>query len=589
MAAACSALPAWLARRGGGVRVVRRLLLRFEGQGPDPAAVLRSLCGSDTESGQALAALHVSDNPLLWEHSDAELLLSRLCALTRVQLSRCGLPCIPSQLAFLPALAELGLPGNEGLGDRIAHSLAFEPLRCLSSLRRLDLAGCRLRHIPEQLSAVSGLRELQLSGNPLVGWGDPALLRTLQCLAGALTLLRLDGCGLLCAPMALSSLQALAELDLRGNSELGDLEQVAFLPLEHLSSLSRLRLRGCPLRSLPGELSALSAVLDLDLRGQTALGRARSAAWQPLRMLGFLTRLCLAACGLAALPWQLSGLGELARLELSSNPRLGSGSGAAAGPQRRRYSHAFEPLGQLSALTSLGMAGCALGAVPPQVSALAALAQLELNGNPALGRDSSSSGGGSSGGGSSGGGSSGGGSSGGGSSGGGSSTTGGGGSAGSDSGDWKFQPLLPLRRLARLDAARCGLRRVPVLPAALRDLDVSDNPYLGQGGERAFQALLHLTALTRLGAGGCCLRSIPGPIFVLSALAHLDVSGGQPLGSGNAAALFQLRRLGALTRLEASRGWLDRLPPRCLPGVALAPAGTFLTSLSRVIDEDSDT
>lgn len=331
------------------------------------------------------------------------------------------------------------------------------------------------------------------------------------------------------------------------NSELGDLWEVAFLPLEHLQLITHVDLRGCPLQRLPAQLSALAALTALDLQGQVQLGRGGDVAWQQLVLApAAMHAMCLRSCQLAVLPRQLSALGELQALDLSHNLQLGWGTGW--GPAAH-----WQPLAALgSTLTHLSLEACGLEGLPPAVSALSKLARLDLSRNPSLGRAIAALPGWR--------------------------------PAGSI--DVLFQPLCRLTALRQLAAAECAL---PCLPAqlsalpGLQDLELSGNPALDQA-EAAWQQLAQAPALTRLGLGTCGL-GVHSIAFVahLSGLVHLDLSGAcPPLDSRGAAQLFSsLRPLTALTRLELSRLWAESVAAAGgLPGVRLSPSSTLLKAVA---------
>lgn len=126
--------------------------------------------------------------------------------------------------------------------------------------------------------------------------------------------------------------------------------------LAALPSLTRLELVSC-IGALPAELAGLSAgLVVLSVSGNPALGRGEAhGALAPLQHLTALTRLDASGCDLKYVPPQLSRLQRLQDLDLSSND-LRALTEAGAG-------WAFEPLERLTALTRLvgGPRAAALG------------------------------------------------------------------------------------------------------------------------------------------------------------------------------------------------------------------------------------
>ncbi len=149
-----------------------------------------------------------------------------------------------------------------------------------------------------------------------------------------------------CLPVSLANLQALD-----GNM-LGRSSEGAFGPLRDLPALTWLNLGACGLAALPRQLSAVGALAALDLSHNKALGHAGEAAFSPLTSLPRLTRLDMGSCALERLPAAASALRSLADLSLRGNRGIGAGKGSGGG--------ALQALCHLTALTSLDASDCGL-------------------------------------------------------------------------------------------------------------------------------------------------------------------------------------------------------------------------------------
>lgn len=87
--------------------------------------------------------------------------------LTRLRLSRCGLEVLPEQVSALTLLADLEVGGNHYLGKR--RDAAFRPLQNLSALTRLGAAKCGVDAVPDSVTTLYNLAELDLSYDPGIG------------------------------------------------------------------------------------------------------------------------------------------------------------------------------------------------------------------------------------------------------------------------------------------------------------------------------------------------------------------------------------------------------------------------------------
>ncbi|KAL4855412.1 Importin-5 [Chlorella vulgaris] len=159
------------------------------------------------------------------------------------------------------ALAPLTLAAEGGNAESQVQPLL------LPRLQALRLADCGLRRLPPQLAG--SFSSLSLSQNrKLVALAPPSAL---PCFVHSLQRLELDGCCLTALPEQLSALTALTHLDLSRNSKLcGGWQHL--LPLTQLRMLN---LRSCDLEEVPEQLSALTALNRLNLSRNPQLGWAQ--------------------------------------------------------------------------------------------------------------------------------------------------------------------------------------------------------------------------------------------------------------------------------------------------------------------------
>lgn len=268
--------------------------------------------------------------------------------------------------ALAPSLTSLSLAKNERLGRASATALegaaataafcsAFQPLAALQRLARLDLSHCTLCVLPPALSALPALEELLLAGNRGLGKsfaGGAATFQPLLALAPTLTRLDLGACGLDEVPPQVALLGRLAHLRLSNNEQLGSGGDSAFAPLAYLKGITRLEVANSGLERVPRAeiLAGMAPVLaDLSIAGSWRLGRGLSGALAPLAGLTALTRLDASGCRLEAAPAELAALPRLAELDLSGNERFGGRQGALAA------------LSRLASLAWLDVRGCWLG------------------------------------------------------------------------------------------------------------------------------------------------------------------------------------------------------------------------------------
>lgn len=211
---------------------------------------------------------------------------------------------------------------------------------------RLDLSSLGLRHLPDELFAVEGLRVLDLSRNRLadlpIGLFDLVDLEQLD----------LGGNRLAVLPTAIGRLTALRVLDLSENR----LTQLPG-PIAECQSLTTVSLYGNSLADVT-ELAPLIQLDDLDL-SSNQLSRAPSLSPQ-----GRLTRLDLSGNKISELPNEYSRLKVLSWLDLSGNQLTGVG-----------------PLSGL-ALTELYLDDNLLPGFPDRMAALPTLRRFSVSGNP---------------------------------------------------------------------------------------------------------------------------------------------------------------------------------------------------------------
>ena len=324
--------------------------------------------------------------------------LAPLTRLGRLCMSWCSLSHVPREIAGLTGLSFLDLSDNVRLGGGCQWQ-HLAPLR--QQLRHLSLRQCGLAEVLEALSLLTGLSLLDLSYdfNVAGGWQHLLPLQQLQ-------VLNLDGCQQLTAvPLAVSSMTALHELHLSEAPLEGGWQHL--LPLGHLRALS---LRSCCLTDVPWEVSVLTCLTRLNISENYDI----EVGWQHLRPLRQLLDLDISGCNLTQVPKALSCLVHLSVLNLGSNS-------ITSGWQR------LLPLRQLR---ELALNGCDLAKVPKAVSELTALTALNLAANREL-----------------------------------------------KGGSW--QRLLPLQQLQHLCLTHCGLREVPRELRALKaPVEIEASPYI---------------------------------------------------------------------------------------------------------------
>ncbi|GAB4813602.1 hypothetical protein N2152v2_000648 [Parachlorella kessleri] len=280
----------------------------------------------------------------------------------------------PSQPSLLPTLP---LPLLENICQHLSRADLWALLRCCKELWQQmqdhpliwgDLLSAGFaQSLIGKLPALADLEVLRAT----FSWPGPlrAPFASFDLLKG-LTRLRLGSCSLRTVPWQLTGLSALVELHLDGNDGLGGpggRGHWSLKRLSHLSCLTLLSLASCSLQMVPRELSSLASLQSLDIRGNVF--RDAGHALQCLQHLTNLTSLNLACCQSTALPRYLSTLPSLSHLDLSYNPFQG------------RPSAELEPnLYGFEALTFLGLRGCRLMQLHPSIATtcLTNLTKLDL-------------------------------------------------------------------------------------------------------------------------------------------------------------------------------------------------------------------
>ena len=362
---------AWLTKRRAGVQ---RLHIQWDKHPATPDG-LAVLTGSDLtkleltkatllQTKQPHGLLTLPGMPL--PASQPQVALPRLPAMQKLVLRECDwvLEAVARSLpSKFPALVAL-----EVLSTYMPREATFNCVGSLKTLTHLCIVDCGLKRVPEQLSQLLALKELDLSSNRSLGRGYEgeqlaAHLHILQPLT-ELTALSLSKCGFQSVPAQLSSLAALGALDLSGNQF--NKTPAGLANLKVLQRLTRLNLHNCDLigscQKDPGisSLSPLSFLADLDL--------SRNCIYEVhhldvLQHLTGLTRLNIAATVIRIPPASIAALQSLQVLDVSHNNMRGNEAGIIS------YPH----LHQLPQLTSLDLSSCNLHSWPAGISQMPSL------------------------------------------------------------------------------------------------------------------------------------------------------------------------------------------------------------------------
>lgn len=272
----------------------------------------------------------------------------------RLDLSECGLTCVPDAVAILGSsgLEDLSLAGNPRL-EALPEWLG----EALPRLSRLQAAGCGLRELPESIIKMRELRGLWVHGCRL-----ERLPREIGDLGGSLRSLSLAGNRLRELPSSIGQLSSLVEAGLAGN-------RLRRLPVEFggMTSLKKLQLHG----NLLGLGEEEDERDDDDEDGENndaalvaaALAALPEEALAPLRSLSHVT---LQSNLLSQLPECLGELPLLEDLNVADNRLLSLPRSLAGAPSLRRL------VGYGNRLRSL----------PPLLGWAPSLRGLWLEGNP---------------------------------------------------------------------------------------------------------------------------------------------------------------------------------------------------------------
>ncbi len=246
-------LAAWLARQAGGLR---RLMLSLDLQ-----CLLPGLAAAAAAGHRALDSLVALQ--LVGSNRCAQLAVERrqLGSLQSLEMANCELPCITAELQALSALLRLylvSLSSPDG-SDAAWWAALGQP----SSLVGLRLERCKQLMLAE-LARLPGLRTPEVFGGPT--WHEREEVGGLEVLAqlAALTQLTLREFGLRRLLPGLAAMEHLAVLDASASGSLGAGSSEGMKPLQHLTSLTWLNLRGTGISRLPVALSALGAQPGLE-------------------------------------------------------------------------------------------------------------------------------------------------------------------------------------------------------------------------------------------------------------------------------------------------------------------------------------
>ncbi|XP_003794727.1 leucine-rich repeat-containing protein 31 [Otolemur garnettii] len=297
------------------------------------------------------------------------------CRVTRVDIRE-----MVTLLPFLPDLEELDVSWNDSIGGNL--HLITQQVHLVHKLKTLRLGSCRLttedvQALGEVLAMTPELEELNLSWNNNVGGNLPLIFQKLQNGTKVQTLELVD-CALTSEDGAfvgqlLPVLQSLEVLDLSMNRQVGcSLNRIA-LGLKCTSNLKVLKLQSCGLspksiKILDAAFRYLGELRKLDLSCNKKLGGGFEGSSGQLALLKHLRGLDLHQCSLtagdvAALTQLIPLLSSLQEVDLSANRNVGGAS-----------ENLLARLRFLPALRSLLISGCAL-----EGPALAALADASIH------------------------------------------------------------------------------------------------------------------------------------------------------------------------------------------------------------------
>uniref|UniRef100_A0A8C9APM3 Leucine rich repeat containing 31 n=1 Tax=Prolemur simus TaxID=1328070 RepID=A0A8C9APM3_PROSS len=258
------------------------------------------------------------------------------CGLTRADLRE-----TVALLPILPDLEELDISWNDFVGGNL-HSIT-QQMHLVSKLKILRLGSCRLttedvRALGEALEMIPELEELNLSWNSKVGGNLPLVLQNFQK-GSKIQTLELVDCALTSEDGAfvgqlLPVLQSLEVLDLSMNRNIGGSLNRLAQGLKCTSNLRVLKLHSCGLsqksvKTLDTAFRYLGELRKLDLSCNKKLGGGFEDSSAQLALLKHLEVLDLHQCSLTAddvvlLTQVIPLLSNLQELDLSANKKVGS-------------------------------------------------------------------------------------------------------------------------------------------------------------------------------------------------------------------------------------------------------------------------
>ncbi|CAL5353875.1 unnamed protein product [Camellia sinensis] len=276
--------------------------------------------------------------------------LHGLRSLKTLNIAKCNVSYLPSEIGSLISLTDLKLYGNKflcTLPDSICN---------LTRLERLDMQDCNLSHLPNEIGSLISLTDLALYRNKFL-----CTLPDNICNLTRLERLDIQDCNLSHLPSEIGSLISLTDLELYRNKFLCTLPD----SICNLTRLERLYMGYCNLSHLPSEIGSLISLTDLDLYRNKFLCTLPDSICNLTR----LEKLDMQECNLSHLPSEIGSLISLTDLELYRNKFLCT---------------LPDSICNLTRLESLDMGYCNLSHLPSEIGSLISLKKLGLDGNKFL-------------------------------------------------------------------------------------------------------------------------------------------------------------------------------------------------------------
>ncbi|THG15840.1 hypothetical protein TEA_023863 [Camellia sinensis var. sinensis] len=229
--------------------------------------------------------------------------LHGLRSLKTLNIAKCNVSYLPSEIGSLISLTDLKLYGNKflcTLPDSICN---------LTRLERLDMQDCNLSHLPNEIGSLISLTDLALYRNKFL-----CTLPDNICNLTRLERLDIQDCNLSHLPSEIGSLISLTDLELYRNKFLCTLPD----SICNLTRLERLYMGYCNLSHLPSEIGSLISLTDLDLYRNKFLCTLPDSICNLTR----LEKLDMQECNLSHLPSEIGSLISLTDLELYRNKFL---------------------------------------------------------------------------------------------------------------------------------------------------------------------------------------------------------------------------------------------------------------------------